>query len=163
MVVVKLLNQRGHSLVTLIQRIKVYSVCFVIFPKVAVCCLLPCGSERTGCLRAAEKQESTLQLLIAAFVISNVWFTVFLFIACRESCSYNLKARVKGAFFGLLGLLLPFVLFVNFLASSSARGTLDGLVGKEKAEKLHIYTVRLHSQCSSSHYKLLVSFYSRCF
>jgi len=44
-------------------------------------------------------------------------------------------------FFGFLGVLLPFVLLVNFLASSSARGTLDGLVGKNVSEKLHMYTV----------------------
>jgi len=44
-------------------------------------------------------------------------------------------------FFGFLGLLLPVVLLINFLASSSARGTLNGLVGKEVAEKLHLYTV----------------------
>lgn len=44
-------------------------------------------------------------------------------------------------FFGFLGLLLPVVLLINFLASSSARGTLIGLVGKEVADKLHTYTV----------------------
>ena len=48
---------------------------------------------------------------------------------------------MKGMFFGFLGLLLPVVLLINFLASSSARGTLNGLVGKEVAEKLHMYTV----------------------
>lgn len=64
-----------------------------------------------------------------------------LLICYREACSYNLKARVKGFFFAFLGLLLPVVLLINFLASSSARGTLNGLVGKEVAEKLHMYTV----------------------
>lgn len=62
-------------------------------------------------------------------------------ISYREACSHNLRARVKGIFFGFLGLLLPVVLLINFLASSSARGTLNGLVGKEVAEKLHMYTV----------------------
>lgn len=51
-------------------------------------------------------------------------------------------------FFGFLGLLLPVVLLINFLASSSARGTLNGLVGKEVAEKLHMYTV---STTASNH------------
>lgn len=64
-----------------------------------------------------------------------------LLICYREACSYNLKARVKGFFFAFLGLLLPVVLLINFLASSSARGTLNGLVGKEVAEKLQMYTV----------------------
>ena len=64
-----------------------------------------------------------------------------LLICYREACSYNLKARVKGFFFAFLGLLLPVVLLINFLASSNARGTLNGLVGKEVAEKLHMYTV----------------------
>ena len=49
-------------------------------------------------------------------------------------------------FFGFLGILLPFVLLINFLASSSARGTLEGLVGKEISEKLHIYTVSIYSK-----------------
>ena len=64
-----------------------------------------------------------------------------MFFLFREACSHNLRARLKGIFFGFLGVLLPFVLLVNFLASTSARGTLNGLVGKEIAEKLHIYTV----------------------
>lgn len=56
-----------------------------------------------------------------------------------EACSHNIRARLKGIFFGLLGVLLPFVLLVNFLASSSARETLYGLVAKERAEKLFLY------------------------
>lgn len=64
-------------------------------------------------------------------------------IVCREACSHNLRARIKGVFFSFLGILLPFVLLINFLASSSARGTLDGLIGKEASEKLHNYTVSI--------------------
>ena len=66
---------------------------------------------------------------------------IVLIILHREACSHNLRARVKGMFFGFLGLLLPFVLLINFLASSSARGTLNGIVGNEVADKLHTYTV----------------------
>lgn len=66
-----------------------------------------------------------------------------------EACSHNLRARVKGLFCGFLGILLPFVLLVNFLASSSARGTLDGLVGKEISEKLHIYTAPVEKMWTS--------------
>lgn len=68
----------------------------------------------------------------------KLFFVIFLY---REACSHNIWARLKGIFFGLLGVLLPFVLLVNFLASSNARETLYGLVAKERAEKLFIYTV----------------------
>ena len=68
----------------------------------------------------------------------KLFFVIFL---NREACSHNIWARLKGIFFGLLGVLLPFVLLVNFLASSNARETLYGLVAKERAEKLFIYTV----------------------
>ena len=61
----------------------------------------------------------------------------------RDACSYNLRARLKGFFFTIIGLLLPLVLAVNFLASSSARGTLNDLVGKEIAQKIDIYTVSI--------------------
>lgn len=57
-----------------------------------------------------------------------------------EARSHNLRARIRGLFFGFLGVLLPFVLLVNFLASSSAKETLDNFVGKNVSEKLHIYT-----------------------
>ena len=62
-------------------------------------------------------------------------------IISSAACSYNLRARAKGAFFGFLGMLLPFVLFLNFLASSGARGTLEKMVGKEVAQNIHVYTV----------------------
>lgn len=69
---------------------------------------------------------------------------VFTFILYSEACSHNLRARMKGMFFGFLGLLLPFVLLVNFLASSSVRGTLEGLVGKGVSEELHVFTVSIN-------------------
>ena len=59
----------------------------------------------------------------------------------REARSHNLRARIRGLFFGFVGILLPFVLLVNFLASSSAKGTLDNFVGKNVSEKLHVYAV----------------------
>lgn len=70
-------------------------------------------------------------------------------ILCREACSHNLRARIKGVFFSFLGILLPFVLLTNFLASSSARGTLDGLIGKDVSEKLHNYTVSIGKKLQS--------------
>lgn len=86
---------------------------------------------------------NTSSLLVLSFnvLIAAHFVYCLLFVFYREACSHNLKARVKGFFFGFLGLLLPVVLLINFLASSSARGTLNGLVGKEVAEKLHMYTV----------------------
>lgn len=66
-----------------------------------------------------------------------------------EACSYNIRARLKGIFFGLLGVLLPFVLLVNFLASSNARETLYGLVAKERAEKLFIYAAPVEKMWQS--------------
>ena len=69
-------------------------------------------------------------------------FVLFCFFFSREARSHNLRARVRGLFFGFLGILLPFVLLVNFLASSSAKGTLDNFVGENVSEKLHVYTVR---------------------
>ncbi|KAK2574448.1 hypothetical protein P5673_000617 [Acropora cervicornis] len=56
-----------------------------------------------------------------------------------EASSHNLRARIKGFFCVFVGSLLPFVLLTNFLASSSAQGTLEGLVGKEVSRKLHIF------------------------
>ncbi|EDO36122.1 predicted protein [Nematostella vectensis] len=77
-----------------------------------------------------------------------------------EARSYNLKARLRGAFFGILGMLLPFVLFANFLASSSARGTLENLVGGPIAEKLSTYTAPVekmwHSIPAQYHYHTLI-------
>ena len=72
----------------------------------------------------------------------DVGFYFCFFFFFREACSHNLRARIRGLFFGFLGILLPFVLLVNFLASSSAKGTLDNFVGKNISEKLHVYTVR---------------------
>ena len=69
-------------------------------------------------------------------------FVLFCFFFFREARSHNLRARIRGLFFGFVGILLPFVLLVNFLASSSAKGTLDNFVGKNVSEKLHVYTVR---------------------
>ncbi|XP_031571903.1 uncharacterized protein LOC116306015 [Actinia tenebrosa] len=56
-----------------------------------------------------------------------------------EARSYNLKARFKGFVFAFLGMLLPFVLLVHFVASSS-RGTLENLLGSDFAGKLQTYT-----------------------
>ena len=70
------------------------------------------------------------------------YFCFVLFFFFREARSHNLRARIRGLFFGFVGILLPFVLLVNFLASSSAKGTLDNFVGKNVSEKLHVYTVR---------------------
>ena len=83
------------------------------------------------------------------FVINFFYFCVyeakysFHFTVVRDACSYNLKARVKGFFFSFIGMLLPFVLAINFLASSSTRGTLVDLVGKDIATKIDIYTVSI--------------------
>ena len=64
----------------------------------------------------------------------------------REASSHNLRARIKGFFCVFVGSLLPFVLLTNFLASSSAQGTLEGLVGKEVSRKLHIFAVSIETQ-----------------
>ena len=87
-------------------------------------------------LQAIMVERLTCQLLFSESV--KLVFTFF----SREARSHNLRARIRGLFFGFLGILLPFVLLVNFLASSSAKGTLDNFVGKNVSEKLHIYTVR---------------------
>ena len=81
-------------------------------------------------------ERLTCQVLFSESV--KLVFTFF----SREARSHNLRARIRGLFFGFFGILLPFVLLVNFLASSSAKGTLDNFVGKNVSEKLHIYTVR---------------------
>ncbi|XP_068678171.1 uncharacterized protein [Montipora foliosa] len=77
-----------------------------------------------------------------------------------EACSHNLRARIKGLFCGFLGILLPFVLFIDFLASHSVKGTLDGIVQKEVLQKLLIYTGPVEKMWSSIpaqyHYHALI-------
>ncbi|XP_022107367.1 EH domain-containing protein 1-like isoform X2 [Acanthaster planci] len=57
----------------------------------------------------------------------------------RAANSYNLRARGKGFIFFLLGLLLPAVLLVNFLASNVSNDVLVSTLGKNGAETLKLY------------------------
>ncbi|XP_038056063.1 EH domain-containing protein 1-like [Patiria miniata] len=57
----------------------------------------------------------------------------------RVSNSYNLRARGKGFIFFLLGLLLPAVLLVNFLASNVSKDILVSTLGEGGAETLNLY------------------------
>ena len=91
--------------------------------------------------RSGPPLQAIMVERLVKFCFLKAWRWFLLFFS-REARSHNLHARIRGLFFGFLGILLPFVLLVNFLASTSAKGTLDNFVGKNVSEKLHVYTVR---------------------
>ncbi|KAK2166263.1 hypothetical protein LSH36_40g08004 [Paralvinella palmiformis] len=57
----------------------------------------------------------------------------------RENGSYNFRARAKGGLFCLLGVLLPALLAINFLISTTSRQVLETLLGNHVATTLKIY------------------------
>jgi len=57
----------------------------------------------------------------------------------KEASSHNFKARCRGLFLSLLGVLLPLFIFVNFLASSASKDLLHSTLGKKGTETLLLY------------------------
>lgn len=66
-----------------------------------------------------------------------------------ESCSYNLRARGKWFVFSLLGLLLPFLLFINYLAASISKDFIQDILGKNGEETLRIYLAPISKMWAS--------------
>ncbi|XP_067931204.1 sarcalumenin-like [Watersipora subatra] len=57
----------------------------------------------------------------------------------RLNTSYNFAARSKGVIFTLLGVLLPVLLFVNFLASNASEQILQSVLGNGTSDALKLY------------------------
>ncbi|XP_033123190.1 uncharacterized protein LOC117121903 [Anneissia japonica] len=53
--------------------------------------------------------------------------------------SYNLRARGKAFVFNLLGLCLPLILFINFLASSVSKDVIDSFLGENATDVIKLY------------------------
>ena len=62
---------------------------------------------------------------------------------CRQDRSYNLRARAKGMLFGLLGVFLPIILLVHFLASESSNQFLANVVDDSIVDVVRVYLVSL--------------------
>ena len=72
----------------------------------------------------------------------NVLELIYLwYLPVRAANSYNLRARGKGILFFLLGLLLPAILLVNFLASTVSNDVLVTTLGQEGTDTLKLYLV----------------------
>jgi hypothetical protein len=56
-----------------------------------------------------------------------------------EACSYNFRARLKSMFFWFLGMILPLLLLINFLASNASKDLLHQLLTKAGTETLYLY------------------------
>ncbi|XP_064619209.1 sarcalumenin-like [Lineus longissimus] len=56
-----------------------------------------------------------------------------------ENSSYNLKAKCRGFFLGILGVLMPLLLFIYFLSSAASKKVLIDVLGKNGQETLHLY------------------------
>lgn len=59
--------------------------------------------------------------------------------------SANLRASLRGLALGIFGIFLPLILFLNFLASSSASGLLKSILGSDSLEVLKNYLYPIHS------------------
>ena len=53
--------------------------------------------------------------------------------------AYNLRASGKGVLFSMLGLTIPVMLIVNFLASNASRELLLSSLGQSGVDLLHLY------------------------
>ena len=60
---------------------------------------------------------------------------------CSMNSSYNFTARSKGVIFTILGILLPILLLVNFLASAASAQFLESMLGNSTAAALKLYMV----------------------
>ncbi|XP_072024603.1 uncharacterized protein [Amphiura filiformis] len=67
----------------------------------------------------------------------------------RESNSYNLRARGKWFIFSLLGLLLPFLLLINYLAANVSKDFLRSMLGRNGEETLRIYLAPIANMWAS--------------
>ncbi|CAH1800402.1 unnamed protein product [Owenia fusiformis] len=56
-----------------------------------------------------------------------------------EACSYNFRARSKGFCYLCLGLVLPIILAINFLASNASKEMLTNTLGAAGREQLYVY------------------------
>lgn len=61
------------------------------------------------------------------------------------AASRNLRARCKSSLFCSLGLLLPVILAINFLATSASRDIVQSMLGRPGAESLYLYLGPLQS------------------
>ncbi|XP_002733769.1 uncharacterized protein LOC100378905 [Saccoglossus kowalevskii] len=57
----------------------------------------------------------------------------------RAASSYNLRARGKGFFLGLLGCVLPLLWFINFLASNVSKDLQESTLGRKNREVVALY------------------------
>lgn len=57
----------------------------------------------------------------------------------NQAKAYNLRASGKGILFSVLGLTIPIMLMVNFLASNASKDLLLSLLGKSGLDLLHLY------------------------
>ena len=57
----------------------------------------------------------------------------------------NFRASLRGAALGIFGVFLPLILFLNFLASSSASGPLKSVLGSDTVQVLTHYLYPFHS------------------
>ncbi|XP_071946294.1 uncharacterized protein [Antedon mediterranea] len=57
----------------------------------------------------------------------------------RQANSYNLRARGKAFIFNVLGLCLPLLLFINFLASSVSKEVIDSFLGDHATDVIKLY------------------------
>ena len=55
--------------------------------------------------------------------------------------SHNFSARSKGCLFSVCGILLQFLLLVNFLASSASQPILEALLSESSVETFKLYVV----------------------
>ncbi|GAB6030000.1 hypothetical protein CHUAL_005692 [Chamberlinius hualienensis] len=62
-----------------------------------------------------------------------------------QAKAYNIRASGKGILFALLGMLLPVLVFLNFLASSLSTEFLQSTLGKSGTESLFIYLAPIRS------------------
>ncbi|XP_074643160.1 uncharacterized protein LOC141900255 [Tubulanus polymorphus] len=80
-------------------------------------------------LNTLEKDCESIAELVDQRLIKN-----------SEDDSFNLQARCRGAMFALVGILLPFFVFVYFLASRAAsKDILLQVLGKSGTETLQLY------------------------
>ena len=74
-------------------------------------------------------------------IYSVCFMVVYCFHSCSQDSSHNLRARCKGTLLCCVGLLLPLILAVNFLATAATQDMLKTLLGKPGAESLNMYLV----------------------
>ena len=62
-------------------------------------------------------------------------------VCCSEVSSANLRARCRGLCLSCVGLLLPLVFILNFLATSASQELLLSVMGRDVTQALQLYLV----------------------